>query len=97
MKVLNALWRTFDLMDELTSTNMMNEKTGSIIGNLIRERKDLIDKVDESLTAMLQMEGKGKPSENYGASKDSHEIMNSLQSKMTVIQVLFDVYRILSI
>ena len=101
MKALNALRRAFDIKEELTSINMMNEKMGSVIGSLIQERRGLLDKVDVPLMAMCQTEGKGYSSpddlKGYCISNDSHEMMNCLQTKLTVTQVLFDVYKVLSI
>ena len=46
LKVLNSLHRVLELQDELTSLELMNEKTGSMVGALIEERKDLLNKAE---------------------------------------------------
>ena len=59
MKILNTLRRAFDLKDELTSFDLMNERTGSIVGALIQECKDLLDRADASMVSMRCNHGKG--------------------------------------
>ena len=101
LKVLNSLCRAFELQDELTSLELMNEKTGSMVGALIEERKDLLNKANASIVFMRRNYGKGFWLDDaFKGDKmvnDSHELMNELQTKMTVFQVLFYVYKVLSI
>ena len=67
LKALNALRRSFDLSEDLTALDLINEKNGSITGDLIEEHNDLHNRADANMC------------------------------KMSVFNVLFDVYKILSI
>ena len=103
LKVLNALRRSFELMDELTSLNLMNKKNGSIIGAMLQERNDLLDAADINLNYMRCSEGMNFELDHAfrfegGDQTDNfHGDVNDLQTKMSTFNVLFDVYKLLSI
>ena len=103
LKVLNALRRSFELTDELTSLNLMNKKNGSIIGAMLQERNDLLDAADINLNYMRCSEGTNFKLdhafhfEGGDQNDNSHGDVNDLQTKMSTFNVLFDVYKLLSI
>ena len=103
LKVLNALRRSFELTDELTSLNLMSEKNGSIIGAMLQERNDLLDAADINLSYMRCSEGTNFKLdhafrfEGGDQNDNSHGHVNDLQTKMSTFNVLFDVYKLLSI
>ena len=49
LKTLNALQRSFDLEDDLTSIDLLNEKNGSLVGVVLRERNGLLNKAGDCL------------------------------------------------
>ena len=103
LKVFNVLRRSFELTDELTSLNLMNEKNGSIIGAMLQERNDLLDAADINLNYMRCSEGtnfkldKAFRFKGGDQNDNSHGDVNNLQTKMSAFNVLFDVYELLSI
>ena len=102
LKALNMLRRSFDLSEDLTALDLINEKNGSIIGALIEEHNDLLNRADANMCDMRNEEGSGvfRLDNAFGVgnpSNDDHKTMNDLQTKMSVFNVLFDVYKILSI
>ena len=102
LKTLNTLRRAFDLKQELTDAELLNKKTGSMMGALIKKREELLNSADESIAIMRKNAGRNfyacdAFTNVVGTDDDRHAMMNTLQTKMTVIQVLFDVYKLLSI
>ena len=103
LKVLNVLRRSFELMNALTSLNLMNEKNGSIIGAMLQETNDLLDAADINLNYMRCSEGMNFKLdhafcfEGGDQNHNSHGDVNDLQTKMSTFNVLFDVYKLLSI
>ena len=103
IKVLNTLRRFFELPDELTSLNLMNEKNGSIIGAMLQERNDLLDAADINLNYIRCSEDTNFKLdhtfcfEGGDQNNNSHGDVNDLQTKMSTFNVLFDVYKLLSI
>ena len=103
LKVLNALRRSFELMDELTSLNLMNKKNSSIIGAMLQERNNLLDTAHINLNYMRCSEGTNFKLdhafrfEGGDQNDNSHGDVNDLQTKMSTFNVLFDVYKLLSI
>ena len=79
---------------------MINEKNGSIIGALIEERNDLLNRADANMCDMRNGSGVFRLDDAFGVGNprnNDHKTMNDLQTKMSVFNVLFDVYKILSI
>ena len=101
MKALNALRRAFDIHNELPSLKLMMEKTGSIIGALLKERNDLLNGADDAMVFLrVNQESSFNANDVFSRAKlpnDNHKTMNDLQTKMSVFNVLFDVYKVLSI
>ena len=81
----------------------MNEKNGSIIGAMLQERNDLLDDADINLNYMRCSEGTNFQLDHAfrfdGGDKNNnfHGDVNDLQTKMSTFNVLFDVYKLLSI
>ena len=99
LKALNALRRSFDLSEDLTALDLINEKNGFIIGALIKEHNDLLNRADANMCDMRNGEGSGvfrlDDASGVGNPRnDDHKTMNDLQTKMSVFNVLFDVYKI---
>ena len=94
LKVLNALRRSFELTDKLTSLNLMNEKNGSITGAMLQERNDLLDAADINLNYMRCSEGTNFKLdhtfcfEGGDQNDNSHGDVNNLQTKMSTFNVL---------
>ena len=100
LKALNVLRRLFDLSEDLTALDLINEKNGSIIGALIEECNDLLNRADGNMSDMRNGSGVFRLDDAFGVGNpcnDDHKTMNDLQTKMSVFNVLFDVYKILSI
>ena len=100
LKALNTLRRLFDLSEDLTALDLINEKNSSIIGALIEERNDLLNRADTNMCDMRNGSVVCRLDDAFGAGNprnDDHKTMNDLQTKMSVFNVLFDVYKILSI
>ena len=103
IKSLKCVEKIFELTDELTSLNLMNEKNGSIIGAMLQERNDLFDAADINLNYMRCSEGMNFKLdhafrfEGGGQNHNFHGDVNDLQTKMSTFNVLLDVYKLLSI
>ena len=101
MKALNALQPAFDMHDELTSLKLMTEKTGSIVGALLKECNDLLNGADDGMVFLRVDQGSSfNANDVFSRAKlpnNNHKAMNDLQTKMSVFNVLFDVYKVLSI
>ena len=103
LKVLNALRRSFEVTDELTSLNLMNEKNSSIIGAMLQERNDLLGAADINVNYMRCSEGTNFKLDHTfrfegGDQNDNfYGDVNDLQTKMSTFNVLFDVYKLLRI
>ena len=100
LKALNAQRKSFDLSEDLTALDLINEKNGSIIGALIEERNDLLNRADANMSDMRNGSGVFRLDDAFGVGNsrnNDHKTMNDLQTKMSVFNVLFDVYKILSI
>ena len=100
LKALNILRRSFDLSEDLTALDLINKKNGSIIGALIEECNDLHNRADANMCDMRNRNGVFRLDDAFGVGNprnDDHKTMNDLQTKMSVFNVLFDVYKILSI
>ena len=52
LKTLNALRRSFDLEDDLTCIDLLNEKNGSLVVVVLRERNGLLNKAGDCLNFM---------------------------------------------
>ena len=95
LKVLNALRRSFELTDELTSLNLMNEKNGSIIGAMLEERNDSLDATDINLNYMRCSEGTDFKLdhafrfEGGDQNNNFHGDVYDFQTKMSTFNVLF--------
>ena len=57
LKVLNAFRRAFELNEELTSLNLINEKNGSVIGAMLEEHNDFLNLADLNINYMRCSEG----------------------------------------
>ena len=101
MKALNALRQAFDMHNELTSLKLMTEKTGSIVGALLKECNDLLNDADDAMVFLRVNQGSlFNANHVFSCAKlpnDNHNTTNDLQTKLSVFNVLFDVYKVLSI
>ena len=80
---------------------MLTEDVGSIICCSLRERTNLVDMVDEKMSSIRVGGGPGTIIYQFTSIPnmtipDSHNGINLLQTKMSVIQMLFDTYTIIS-
>ena len=75
MKALNALRRAFDMHDELSSLKLMTEKTGSIIGALLKECNDLLNGADDAMVFLRV---------NQGSSLNANNVFH-VQNCLTII------------
>ena len=81
--------------------DLINKKNGAVVGALIQERNVLLNEVDALMSFMRCKEGNTFQLDDVFCDNDlfndSHKVMNDLQTKMSVFNVLFEVYKVLSI
>ena len=104
LSVLNIFRRSLGNSDDmnLSDSTMLTADVGSIIGCSLRERMNLLDLADEKVSSMRVRGGSDKhiyqlTSISKMVIPDSHHGMSLLQTKMSVIQMMFDTYKIVSI
>ena len=103
LSVLNIFRRSLGNSDNvnLSDSIMLTEDVGLVIGCSSRERANLVDMVDEKMSSIRVGGGPGKIIYQFTSIPnmtipDSHNGINLLQTKMSVIQMLFDRYTIIS-
>ena len=103
LSMLNIFRRSLGNSDDvnLSDSIMLTEDVGSIVGCLLRERANLIDMVDEKVSSIRVRGGVHKAAYQLTsipkmAIPDSHHGISLLQTKMSMIQMLFDTYKIIS-
>ena len=81
---------------DLSDANLLKENVRSLIGRMLDERCNLLSEVSEKITFLRNSNidrVTGLPSDIV----DTHEGVVDLQTKMLVVQTLFDVYKVISI
>ena len=86
---------------DLSDVNLIKENVGSLIGHMLDERCDLLSEVSEKITFLRSSSSvnanidrvTGLPSDIV----DTHKGVVDLQTKMLVVQALFDLYKVISI
>ena len=103
LSMLNIFRRSPGNSDDvnLSDSIMLTEDVGSIVGCLLRERTNLIDMVDKKVSSIRVRGGVHKTTYQLTSIPkmtipDSHHGISLLQTKMSVIQMLFDTYKIIS-
>ena len=99
LSVLNISRRSLGNDDvNLSDSTLLTEVVGSIIGCSLRERTNLIDLVDEKVSSIRVRGVSDKyiyqlPSTPKMIAPASHHEMSLLQTKMSVIQMMFDTHK----
>ena len=103
LSMLNIFRRSLGNGDDvnLSDSIMLTEDVGSIIGCSLRERTNLIDMVDKKVSSIRVRGGVDKTTYQVMSIPkmtipDSHHGICLLQTKMSMIQMLFDTYKIIS-
>ena len=86
---------------DLSDVNPLKENVGLLIGHMLDERYDLLSEVSEKITFLRSLSSvnanidrvTGLPSDIV----DTHKGVVDLQTKMLVVQALFDLYKVISI
>ena len=86
---------------DLSDVNLLKENVGSLIRRMLDERCDLLSEVSEKVTFLRSSSSvnanidrvTGLPSDIV----DTHKGVVDLQTKMLVVQALFDLYKVISI
>ena len=101
LNALNVMWRSLCVQKELTDKLLMMERTGSMIGCLLMEHMNMLDTVDNIILeirlnehSQCNVEGLlGKAT----MQRDDHKLIARVQTKMYALQILFDVYKVVTV
>ena len=85
----------------LSDVNLLKENVGSLIGHMLDERCDLLSEVSEKITFLRSSSSVNANIDRVtGLLSDivnTHKGVVDLQTKMLVVQELFDLYKVISI
>ena len=97
LKSLNVLRRSLDVDMEFTCIELISEKHGSLLGAMLSERHSLINDAGFNLNCLWNENALslGIPTDHPTA--DVHTKADKLQTMVVALNVLFDVFKILSI
>ena len=101
LSALNMFQRSLCKQVQLTDGTLICEKSGSMIGCLLMERSNLIGDMDNMVSG-IRLNERGCCSINalLGPAPmycNNHKMISHFQSKLIILQTLFDVYKLVSI
>ena len=87
---------------QLTDRTLICENSGSMIGCLLMERSNLLGDIDNMVSGIrLNEKGCCNVEGLLGLAAlmyhDDHKMISRVQSKLVILQTLFDVYKLVSI
>ena len=101
LSALNMFRRSHCNQVQLTDRTLICEKSGSMIGCLLMERSNLLGDVDNVVSGIrLNERGCCNVDDLLGLALmycDDHKMISHIQSKLVILQTLFDVYKLVSI
>ena len=101
LNTLNVMWRSLCMQKELMDKSLMTERMGSMVGCLLMEHVNMLDTVDDIILeirlnehSQCNVEGLlGKAT----MQRDDHKLLTRVQTKMHALQILFDVYKVVTV
>ena len=97
LKSLNVLRRSLDVDMELTCIELISEKHGSLLGAMLSERHSLINDAGFNLNCLRNENASSSAIPTDHPAADVHTKADKLQTMVVAFNVLFDVFKILSI
>ena len=97
LKSLNVLRRSLDVDMELTCIELISEKHGSLLGAMLSERHSLINDAGFNLNCLRNENASSSAIPTDHPTADVHTKADKLQTMVVAFNVLFDVFKILSI
>ena len=97
LKSLNVLRRSLDVDMELTCIELISEKHGSLLGAILSERHALINDAGFNLNCLWNENASSSAIPTDHPTADVHTKADKLQTMVVAFNVLFDVFKILSI
>ena len=97
LKSLNLLHRLLDVNMELTCIELISEKHGSLLGTMLSERHSLLNDAGFNLNCLRNENASSSVIPTDHPTADVHTKADKLQTMVVAFNVLFDVFKILSI
>ena len=97
LKSLNVLRCSLDVDMELTCIELISEKHGSLLGAMLSERHSLINDAGFNLNCLQNENASSSVIPTDHPTADVHTKADKLQTMVVAFNVLFDVFKILSI
>ena len=97
LKSLNVLRCSLDVDMELTCIELISEKHGSLLGAMLSERNSLINDAAFNLNCLRNENASSLAIPTDHPTADVHTKTDKLQTMVVAFNVLFDVFKILSI
>ena len=97
LKSLNVLRHSLDVDMELTCIELLSEKYGSLLGTMLSERHSLINDAGFNLNCLRNENASSSAIPTDHSTADVHTKADKLQTMVVAFNVLFDVFKILSI
>ena len=97
LKSLNVLRRSLDVHMELTCIELISKKHGSLLGAMLSERHSLINDAGFNLNCLQNENASSSAIPTDHPTADVHTKADKLQTMVVAFNVLFDVFKILSI
>ena len=97
LKSLNVLRRSLDVDMELTCIELISEKHRSLLGAMLSERHSLINDAGFNLNSLQNENASSSAIPTDHPTADVHTKADKLQTMVVAFNVLFDVFKILSI
>ena len=101
LNALNVMWRSLCVQKELTDKSLMTEGMGSMVGCLLMERVNMLDTVDDIISEIILNEHSQCNVEGLlgkaTMQNDDHKLITRVQRKIHALQILFDVYKVMTV
>ena len=97
LKSLNVLRRSLDVDMELTCIELISEKHESLLGAMLSERHSLINDAGFNLNCLRNENASSSAIPTDHPTADVHTKADKLQAMVVAFNLLFDVFKILSI
>ena len=97
LKSLNVLRRSLDVDMELTCIELISEKQGSLLGAMLSERHSLINDAGFNLNCLRNENASSSAIPTDHPTADVHTKADKLQTMVVAFNLLFNVFKILSI
>ena len=101
LSALNTFQRSLHKQVQLTGRTLICKKSGSMIRCLLMERPNLLGDTDNVVSGIrlnqrgcCNVNGLLEPAPVY---RDNHKMISRVQSKLVILQTLFDVHKLVSI